>query len=155
MIGKKFGMKTNNSIRDLLPKDKDQWEKLYRDYANFYKVEMNDKILNTLWNWVNDKNHEIEAIVYEVDGNIVAFAHYRRMPRPLKGQDIGFLDDLFVDPDYRGQKIGEKILNELKKISKTKKWNLIRWITQDDNIRAKSLYDKVAEKTSWDLYELK
>ena len=155
MIGKKFGMKTNNSIRNLLPKDKDRWEKLYRDYANFYKVEMNDKILNTLWNWVNDKNHEIEAIVYEVDGNIVACAHYRRMPRPLKGQDIGFLDDLFVDPDYRGKKIGEKILNELKKISKTKKWNLIRWITRNDNIRAKSLYDKVAEKTSWDLYELK
>ena len=155
MIGKKFGMKTNNSIRNLLPKDKDQWEKLYGDYANFYKVKMNDKILNTLWNWVNDKNHEIEAIVYEVDGNIVAFAHYRRMPRPLKGQDIGFLDDLFVDPDHRGQKIGEKILNELKKISKTKGWNLIRWITRDDNIRVKSLYDKIAEKTSWNLYELK
>ena len=153
-IGKKFGMKTNNSIRDLLPKDKDQWEKLYRDYANFYKVEMNDKILNTLWNWVNDKNHEIEAIVYEVDGNIVAFAHYRRMPRPLKGQDIGFLDDLFVDPDHRGQKIGEKILNELKKISKSKGWDLIRWITQNDNARAKSLSDRVAQKTSWDLYEI-
>ena len=57
MIGKKFGMKTNNSIRNLLPKDKDQWEKLYRDYANFYKVEMNDKILQTLWGWLNDKNH--------------------------------------------------------------------------------------------------
>ena len=61
LIGKKFGMKTNNSIRNLLPKDKDRWEKLYRDYANFYKVEMNDKILNTLWNWVNDKNHEIDV----------------------------------------------------------------------------------------------
>jgi len=41
------------------------------------------------------------------------------MPSPLRGQDIGFLDDLFVDPKYRGQKIGEKMLNELKKISKS------------------------------------
>ena len=77
------------------------------------------------------------------------------MPSPLRGKDIGFLDDLFVDPKYRGQKIGEKILNELNKISKSKEWNLIRWITHDDNLRAKTLYDRVAEKTKWDLYELK
>ena len=77
------------------------------------------------------------------------------MPRPLKGNDIGFLDDLYVDPEYRGKKIGEKILNELKEISKSKGWNLVRWITRDDNLRAKSLYDRVSEKTNWDVYELK
>ena len=116
---------------------------------------MNEKILQTVWNWLHDKSHELSGLVYEVDNNIVGFAHYRRMPRPLRGKDIGFLDDLFVEPKYRGQKIGEKILNELKKISKSKGWNLIRWITHDDNLRAKALYDRVAEKTKWDLYELK
>jgi ribosomal protein S18 acetylase RimI-like enzyme len=142
-------------IRKIQLKDKEQWRKLYRGYANFYKVEMNDKILQTVWHWLHDKSHEVEGLIYEVNGNIVALAHYRRMPKPLGGQDIGFLDDLFVDPKYRGQKIGEKILSELKKISKSKGWNLVRWITRDDNLRAKSLYDRVAEKTTWDLYELK
>ena len=142
-------------IREIQLKDKEQWEKLYKGYANFYKVEMNEQILRTVWDWLHNKNHEVDGLVYEIDGNIVGLAHYRRMPRPLKGKDIGFLDDLFVDPKYRGQKIGEKILNELKKISKSKEWNLVRWITHDDNRRAKSLYDRVAEKTSWDLYELK
>jgi GNAT superfamily N-acetyltransferase len=142
------------SLRKIQLTDKIKWKKLYRGYANFYKVEMNEKILQTLWNWLHDKNHEVEGLVYEVDGNIVGFAHYRRMPRPLRGQNIGFLDDLFVDPDHRGQGIGKKILNELKKISKSKGWNLIRWITHDDNFIAKSLYDKVAQKTSWDLYEM-
>ena len=70
---------------------------------------------------LKDKNHEVDGLVYEVDSNIVGFAHYRRMPSPLRGQNIGFLDDLFVDPKYRGQKIGEKMLNELKKISFTLK----------------------------------
>jgi len=51
---------------------------------------------------------KLNGLVYEVDGNIVGFAHYRRMPSPLRGQDIGFLDDLFVDPEHRGQRIGEK-----------------------------------------------
>ena len=43
---------------------------------------------------------------------------------------------------------------KLKKISKSKGWNLIRWITHDDNLRAKALYDRVAEKTKWNVYEL-
>ena len=148
-MGRKF------LIREIQLKDKEQWKKLYKDYADFYKAEMNDKILQTVWKWLHDKNHEIKGLVYEVDKNIVGFAHYRRMPRPLKGKDIGFLDDLFVDPKYRGQRIGEKILDELKKISKSKGWNLVRWITRDDNLRAKSLYDRIAKKTNWDLYELK
>jgi len=142
-------------IRKIQPKDKKQWEKLYKGYADFYKVEMSNKILQTVWNWLCDKKHEVNGVVYEVDGNIVGFAHYRRMPRPLRGQDIGFLDDLFVDPKYRGQKIGEKLINKMKEISKFKGWNLVRWLTHDDNIRAKSLYDRVAKKTNWDVYELK
>ena len=31
---------------------------------------------------------------------------------------------------------------------------MIREIKLDENISAKSLYDRVAKKTSWDLYEL-
>ena len=135
-------------IREIQLKDKEQWKKLYRGYADFYKVEMNNKIFQTVWNWLHDKNHE-------VNGSIVALAHYRKMPSPLRGQDIGFLDDLFVDPEYRGQKIGEKLINKMKEISKSKGWSLVRWITRDDNARAKSLYDRVSEKTNWDVYELK
>ena len=155
LITKSYGMKMNNSVREIQLKDKEQWQELYKGYANFYKVEMNNQILETVWSWLHDKNHELNGIVYEIDENIVALAHYRRMPRPLKGKDVGFLDDLFVEPIHRGKKIGEQLLNELKKISKSKRWDLIRWITQDDNLRAKSLYDRVAEKTHWDLYELK
>ena len=155
LITKSYGMKMNNSVREIQLKDKEQWQELYKGYANFYKVEMNNQILETVWSWLHDKNHELNGIVYEIDGNIVAFAHYRRMPRPLKGKDVGFLDDLFVEPIHRGKKIGEQLLNELKKISKSKGWDLLRWLTRDDNLRAKSLYDRVAEKTNWDLYELK
>ena len=142
-------------IRDIHLKDKKEWEKLYKSYADFYKVEMNDKILQTVWKWLHDKSLEVNGLVYEVDGNIVGLAHYRRMPSPLRGQDIGFLDDLFVDPEHRGQRIGEKLINKLKEISKSKRWNLVRWITREDNLRAKSLYNRVSEKTTWDVYELK
>ena len=43
----------------------------------------------------------------------------------------------------------------MKEISKFKGWNLMRWITRDDNVRAKLLYDRVSEKINWNVYELK
>ena len=142
-------------IRPIKIEDKNDWEKLYKGYADFYKVEMNDEILTTVWKWLFDENNEVCGLVYEENSKVIALAHYRKMPSPLRGKYIGFLDDLFVDPEHRGKKIGEKIISELKNISVKNGWGLIRWITRNDNKIAKSLYDKVSEKTTWDTYELK
>jgi ribosomal protein S18 acetylase RimI-like enzyme len=142
-------------VRKISIKDKENWKKLYKGYADFYKSTINDIIMDTVWSWLMDKNHEVKGIVYEIDGNLTALAHYRAMPRPLKGKYIGFLDDLYVDPNYRNQKIGQKLMNEIKAISKSEKWDLVRWITHQDNTKAKSLYDKISKKTIWEVYEMK
>ncbi len=141
-------------IRNIQVKDKDEWRELYQGYANFYKVEISKITLDTVWNWLLDQNHELSGLVYEINNKLVAIAHYRRMPSPLRGKDIGFLDDLYVHPDFRGRKIGEEIINKLNHISQEKGWGLIRWITRNDNHNAKSLYDRVAKKSTWDVYEL-
>ena len=80
-------------IRDIERKDKENWIKLYCGYAKFYKAPMSQGILNTLWDWINDDNHIVNGICFELEGKIVGIAHYRTMPRPIKGRYIGFLDD--------------------------------------------------------------
>ena len=142
-------------VREIKLSDKEEWAVLYRGYADFYKVEMKDEILKTVWSWLQDRNHDVKGIVYEHENKVVGLAHYRRMPSPLRGKYIGFLDDIYVEPKYRGKKIGEKLIHELNEISKKNNWGLVRWVTRNDNIRAKSLYDRIAKKTTWDLYELK
>jgi GNAT superfamily N-acetyltransferase len=141
-------------IREIRLDDKEEWKILYKGYADFYKVEMSDKILNTVWEWIHDNNHDVSGLVYEKDNKIIGIAHYRRMPSPLRGKYIGFLDDLFVDPRHRKNGVGEKIIKELKVISKRNDWNLVRWITRNDNTKAKSLYQKLSKKTNWEVYEL-
>ena len=101
-------------IRKLEQKDLKNWAKLYNNYANFYKVPMNTGILDTIWEWIHDEAHDVNAICFELEDKIVGIAHYRTMPRPIKGQYIGFLDDLFVEPEFRGQKIAQKIISHLK-----------------------------------------
>jgi len=142
-------------IRKLERKDKENWAKLYNGYADFYKVQMNTGILDTIWSWIQDENHAVNAICFELEGEIVGIAHYRTMPRPIKGQYIGFLDDLFVAPKFRGQKIAQKFISHLKSLSKANNWSGIRWITHTSNKNAKKLYDKIANNTGFELYELK
>ena len=36
------------------PGDRGDWERLYRGYAEFYEVPMNDTILQTVWDWIFD-----------------------------------------------------------------------------------------------------
>jgi len=142
-------------IRKLEKKDKKNWIKLYNSYADFYKVLINNQILDTLWQWILDENHIVNGICFELEGKIVGIAHYRTMPRPIKAEYIGFLDDLFVEPEFRGQKIAQNLISHLKSISKTNNWEGIRWITHSTNENAKKLYDKIANNTGFELYELK
>ena len=142
-------------IRKFNKDDFKRWSNLYQEYAIFYNVPMNIGILETLWEWINDENHIVNGICFELDSKIVGIAHYRTMPRPIKGQYIGFLDDLFVDPDFRGQKIAQKLISHLKSLSEANNWDGIRWITHSSNENAKKLYDKIANNTGFELYELK
>ena len=111
--------------------------------------------MDAVWTWIHDKNHVVNGICFDLKDKIVGIAHYRTMRRPLNGQYMGFLDDLFVEPAYRGQKIAKKLIWHLKSLSKANNWCGIRWITHSSNENAKKLYDRIAKNTGFDLYELK
>lgn len=130
------------------------WRVLYNGYATFYKREMTDEIAANVWSWITDPSHESDGLIALLDGKPVGLAHYRRMPSPLRGADIGFLDDLFVTPDSRGHGVADKLFERLADITRERKWGTMRWITADDNYRARSLYDKLSKKTMWNTYEL-
>jgi ribosomal protein S18 acetylase RimI-like enzyme len=132
-----------------------RWWELYQGYADFYGRPSDDAHKETVWTWVMDPGHELEGYVALVDGRAMGLAHVRRMPSPLRGHDIGFLDDLFVDPAARGQRLGEALLDFLAALAAARGWGVVRWITADDNYRARGLYDRRAVKTTWNLYEMK
>jgi GNAT superfamily N-acetyltransferase len=130
------------------------WRVLFQGYADFYRRPSDDAHKDVVWGWLIDPAHELEGWVALRDGVPVGLAHVRRMPSPLRGCDVGFLDDLFVDPEARGGRVGEALLAFLADLARERGWPVIRWITADDNYRARTLYDRVARKTSWNLYEM-
>jgi ribosomal protein S18 acetylase RimI-like enzyme len=136
--------------------DKAGWRLLYNGYAAFYKVPMTDEIADTVWGWIHDPNHEVEALVAkEANGRLVGLAHFRAMARPLAGTMGAFLDDLFVAPEARGSGVADSLLARLTAIARERKWQVIRWITAENNYRGRSFYDRIATKTHWLTYEIR
>ena len=143
-------------IRPVLPGDRIGWDSLYQGYAEFYGVKQTPEMRDKVWGWLHDPTTPQEGLIAEAsDGMLIGLAHFRPFARPLSATTGGFLDDLFVAPDARGSGAAEALLTELKAIAGRRGWSVLRWITAEDNARARSLYDRVAEKTRWVTYDLK
>jgi len=134
--------------------DRADWEVLYHGYAEFYRVPMNDEILDTVWSWIHDEaNPFFGLLAKDAQGRALGLMHCRQMPSPLRGAVVGFLDDLFVTPESRGQGVVEALYMALNDLGKTQGWPFIRWITAEDNYRGRAVYDRLAEKTHWVTYQ--
>jgi ribosomal protein S18 acetylase RimI-like enzyme len=148
-------MTTSVSIASPTEADKQEWRRLYDGYATFYKREMNDRIADLVWSWIHDPNHVLECLLAKTqEGRVVGLAHVREFPRPSLGLTGGFLDDLFVDPQFRGQGVVDALMRALRELAAERGWAQIRWITAEDNYRARSVYDRVGRRTHWVTYDM-
>lgn len=143
------------TIRDIRATDKSAWAGLYAGYAAFYKVEQTAAMRETVWGWLQDRAHSSCGLVAEFNANVVGLAHFRAFARPLSASTGGFLDDLFVDPAQRGSGAAEGLLRAVADHGRAQGWSVLRWITADDNYRARGLYDRVADRTKWLTYDIK
>ena len=132
------------------------WGRLYTDYAAFYGVEQTEAMRDQVWAWLMDPLHECEGIVaLDAEGEPIGLAHFRPFARPLAASVGGFLDDLFVAPEARGTGAAAALIEAVADIGRARGWSVIRWITAEDNARARKVYDRLATQTRWVTYDLK
>lgn len=142
-------------IRKPVARDQAQWARLYAGYAAFYGVEQTDAMRQRVWDWIHDPAGSVEALVAERDGQLLGLAHYRAFARPLSASVGGFLDDLFVDPEARGSGAAAALIAGVEAEGRARGWTVIRWITAENNYRARGLYDQLALRTPWVTYDVK
>jgi ribosomal protein S18 acetylase RimI-like enzyme len=131
------------------------WERLYRGYADHYRTAMDAAALATVWGWLHDPGEPLQGrLTATTKGEIIGLMHFRAMPSPLRGARIGFLDDLYVDPAHRGNGAVDAMLAALREEARRQGWPFVRWITREDNYRARGVYDRHATRTDWLTYQL-
>lgn len=142
-------------IRKPQAEDFAAWATLYAGYAAFYGVTQTEEMRARVWSWLQDGGHPVQGLVAAEGGRLIGLAHFRPFSRPLSATTGGFLDDLFVDPAARGSGAAAALIAAVKAEGQAQGWSVIRWITAEDNYRARALYDRVADRTKWVTYDIK
>jgi ribosomal protein S18 acetylase RimI-like enzyme len=128
-------------IRDAILADESNWRGLWAAYLTFYKVDVAPCVTNTTWKRIMDPASPINMRVALIENKVVGFAIYLNHPSTWVENEDCYLEDLFIDETLRGQGIGRALIDNLMALGREKGWERIYWHTDENNIRARRLYD--------------
>jgi ribosomal protein S18 acetylase RimI-like enzyme len=140
-------------VRAVSADDRDAWQKLFQAYGVFYRTAFDDDICEGVWKWLMEDNHPVRGFVAETAGTVVGFTHVRAQHNTFTAGPSWFLDDLFTAPEARGNGVATALIEHVKHYAGTRGGGTLRWITAADNQGAQRLYDTLAQRTSWVVYQ--
>ncbi|MEO1199197.1 MAG: GNAT family N-acetyltransferase [Pseudomonadota bacterium] len=147
---------TDVRIVPIAVEHRNDWDRLFQGYADFYRVDQTQAMRDRVWDWLNDPDADTEGFVaVDATGRCVGLTHFAKLTRPLHAATACLLNDLFVEPDRRGEGIAEKLIEAVAQVCAERGWTAVRWLTAETNYRARGLYDQVAVKTPFLVYEQK
>jgi GNAT superfamily N-acetyltransferase len=140
-------------IRYLVNADYEEWRGLWLSYLNFYETSLADEVINeSFYRFIDDHRTKQNALVAEDENGLVGLVHYIFHPHNWKIEEVCYLQDLFVTPQKRGQKIGQMLIESVYEEANNFGAPSVYWLTQEFNRPARKLYDKIADLTPFIKY---
>lgn len=98
-----------------------------------------------------------EALIAEYDTIPVGFALFFKNFSTFLSLPGIYLEDLFVNPEYRGKGIGKKLLLELVKIAHERGYGRVEWSVLDWNKPAIQFYESLGASPNdeWTVYRIR
>ena len=121
-----------------------------------YEKRLNEVVATEkdLEKWIFDKN-QAEVIFALVDGKEIGFALFFLSFSTYLGNANLHLEDLFIDPEYRGKGYGTALLKKLAKIAVDRGYGRFEWTCLDWNKPSIDFYLKLgAKKKDWNVFHL-
>ena len=137
-------------LRELDKADFESWKRLWSDYLVFYNTKLNALIFETTFErLVSKENTAQNAIVACKNNEMVGLVHYIFHPDNWNIEDDCYLQDLFVVETARGLGIGRSLIEAVYAEADKRGSPSVYWLTEKTNKKARALYDKVAQATSF------
>ena len=130
---------------------------LMRGYCDFYGVQPSDEALLAMSRaLIADPQREgLQLLARDDDGTPTGFATIFWTWSTLSASRIGVMNDLFVIPEARGQRIGAELIAACLDRCREHGATSLGWQTALDNARAQSLYDRIGgQREQWLDYSL-
>lgn len=143
------------TIRSALPGDETAWRQLWRGYCDFYDAQLPREVTDRTWKRILDPDSAVMCIVAEVEGHVYGFANCVVHENTWETQPVCYLEDLFVLPSARGRGIGAALIEWLRNAMRAEGWARLYWMTREDNVRARRLYDRFAQTDGFVRYQIR
>lgn len=146
------------TIRPIEAADEDVWRQHWHAYNEFYQrtADITEDITATTFARFLQPNSSIScgvAVAPEPSGaKVVGFVTYFPHPSTYLIEEKVYLEDLYVDPEYRNVGTGRNLIEYVYAEADKKGYKGVYWHTQHFNHRAQLLYTKVAKKTDFVMY---
>jgi GNAT superfamily N-acetyltransferase len=139
-------------IRPLRPDERTDWEPLWNGYLAFYETSLPKEVTEVTWARLHDASEPIFALGGYANGRLVGIAHYLFHRSCWTIGDYCYLQDLFVTEDARRMGAGRALIAAVEKAARQAGASRLYWLTKEDNISARALYDKVADRSGFIQY---
>ena len=143
-----------HTLRPATPADCPAIVGLIRELAVFEKLEHLVVVTpETLEPQLFGPRPAAEAVVAEVEGQVVAFALFFTNFSTFLGQPGLYLEDLYVQPAHRGSGLGKALLQHLAALAVERGCGRFEWCVLDWNENAIRFYEKMGATvmTDWRL----
>lgn len=138
-------------IRPLAEQDRSDWARLWTDYLAFYNTTRPEEVFETTFSRLLGDAPQ-QALIAETDGRAVGLVHYIFHAHNWHVAPVCYLQDLYADPDSRGQGIGRALIEAVYQAADAAGAADTYWLTQDFNTSARQLYDRVGTLTPFIKY---
>lgn len=142
------------TIRPLARDDRDDWARLWRAYLAFYETSVPAEVYDsTFERLLGNDPRDFSALVAQQGDRLVGLTHYLFHRHAWKIEETCYLQDLFADPDVRGTGVGRKLIEAVYAAADAHGAPSVYWLTQDFNVHARQLYDRIGELTPFIKYQ--
>ena len=143
-------------VREVKEGDYERWLPLWDGYNAFYgrsgDTALPREVTQTTWSRFFDPDEPVHALVAEEGTALLGLTHYLFHRSTTMIPPITYLQDLFTLEAARGKGIATALIEAVYARATLAGSPRVYWQTHETNAVARSLYDRVAERSGFLVY---
>ena len=142
------------TMRGVQARDEVEWRRLWTQYLAYYEANASEEVFQeTFRRLLSEGPWEFRGLVAEDEcGRLVGIAHYLFHRHCWRIENVTYLQDLFVDPAFRGSGVGRALIEAVYDAADAAGAPSVYWLTEEFNATARLLYNRVGRSTPFIKY---
>jgi len=145
------------AVRTLQRGDLEAWQLLWDGYNRFYgrtgATALAPQITRATWSRFFDEYEPVHALVAERSCAVVGFVHYIYHRSTTHLGPVCYLEDLYTLESVRGQGVASALIEAVYARAREAGVDSVYWQTHESNAVARRLYDKLATRFGFIVYD--